>query len=224
MISWISNNIINREQPGPRIENSNQQQPWNTSSLQNDSNPTTNSEISNHNRNNNSAGDSNEPIFEGSNSSRGQSEQSLEPQQSQEPQQILNNGNNNQLPSDKVGAGILIRTLKPGDATNFPRKNNTCRIHYEGYVLFDATAATDGGRQRRKIDSSVDRDEPFLFRLHQNQVIQGLDMAVEKMSLGQKAEVTIPALYGYGEQGYLPLVPSKATLVFEIELLDFTNL
>lgn len=125
-----------------------------------------------------------------------------------------------QAPSDKTGAGIVMRTLHPGDATRFPKKNDTCRIHYEGYVMTDPTAVSD---ERTKIDSSVDRNEPFLFRLHQNQVIKGLDLAVEKMSLGQKVEVIIPALYGYGEQGYLPMVPPRATLIFKIELIDFTN-
>lgn len=52
--------------------------------------------------------------------------------------------------------------------------------------------------------------------------MQGWDVAVAHMSLCQVVEVTIPYLYGYGEEGYPPLVPPKTTLVYEIELLDFT--
>lgn len=122
-----------------------------------------------------------------------------------------------QSPSAKTGAGILIRTLTPGDSTHFPKKNDTCRVHYEGFVLED-------GDRKTKIDSSRDRKEAFLFRLHKNQVMKGWDIAVEKMSLGQKVEVTIPYIYAYGERGYPPIVPPRATLMFEIELIDFTSL
>lgn len=40
-----------------------------------------------------------------------------------------------QKPSDKRGPGILIRTLKPGDSTNYPQPQDTCRVHYEAYIL-----------------------------------------------------------------------------------------
>lgn len=128
-----------------------------------------------------------------------------------------NEDSTSQNPSDKAGPGILIRTLKPGDAISYPQKNDTCRVHYEGFVLED-------GKRKRKIDSSRDRDEAFLFRLHQNQVMKGWDLAVEKMSLGQKVEVTIPYKYAYGDRGYPPIVPPKTNLMFEIELIDFTNM
>jgi len=202
MLSWLGNRNTNETRNGPRIENRNeiqQQQPPNQEN-QRSFNPT---------------GNSNQNHMEDSNN-----ENDISASLQQSNQQIQS-AIPRQEPSDKVGAGIIIRTLKPGDATNYPKKGDTCRIHYEGFVLLDPTGKSE---EREKIDSSVEREEPFIFRLFDNQVLEGLDMGVQKMSLGQKAEIIIPSLYAYGDKGYLPLVPPKATLVFEVEMISFTTL
>lgn len=112
-----------------------------------------------------------------------------------------------------VGAGIVVRTIKPGDGINFPSKNNTVRVHYEAFL-----------ENGKKFDSSKERNQAFLFRLGMGQVIEGWDIAVERMSRGQVAEITIPPCYAYGDGGYPPIVPPSSTLVFQIELIDFTSL
>jgi FKBP-type peptidyl-prolyl cis-trans isomerase len=72
-------------------------------------------------------------------------------------------------------------------------------------------------------DSSRDRRQIFMFRLGMGQVIEGWDVAIAKMSKGQIAELVIPASYAYGEQGYPPLIPRNSALIFEVELLDFSQ-
>lgn len=72
-----------------------------------------------------------------------------------------------------------------------------------------------------KFDSSVDRGEPFEFKLGSGMVIKGWDVGVEGMKVGEVRKLTIPYNLGYGERGYGP-IPPKATLIFNIELISLS--
>lgn len=76
---------------------------------------------------------------------------------------------------------------------------------------------TDGS----KFDSSRDRGQPFSFTLGAGQVIKGWDEGVAQMSKGQVAKLTCPSDYAYGPRGIPGVIPPNATLIFEVELLDF---
>ena len=40
------------------------------------------------------------------------------------------------------------------------------------------------------------------------------------MSVGEKATLTCTPDYAYGEDGYPPVIPKMATLIFEVQLLN----
>ncbi|KAJ2889547.1 FK506 binding protein proline rotamase rapamycin-binding protein [Coemansia aciculifera] len=103
---------------------------------------------------------------------------------------------------------VDILTTKPGDGQNYPKAGDTITMHYEGRL-------EDG----KVFDSSYERNRPFISSIGVGQLIAGWDQAVPKMSLGEKATLTIPSELGYGARGVPGLIPGGATLVFDVELL-----
>ncbi|KAG5866465.1 hypothetical protein JTB14_023689 [Gonioctena quinquepunctata] len=81
-------------------------------------------------------------------------------------------------------------------------------MHYTGTL-------TDG----TKFDSSLDREQPFSFQLGVGQVIKGWDQGLVDMCVGEKRKLTIPPNLGYGDAGAGNVIPGKATLNFDVELI-----
>jgi peptidylprolyl isomerase len=82
-------------------------------------------------------------------------------------------------------------------------------VHYTGWL-------TDG----TKFDSSVDRGTPITFPYGAHQVIPGWDTGFQGMHVGGKRRLYIPYQLAYGETGRPPVIPAKADLIFDIELVD----
>ena len=86
--------------------------------------------------------------------------------------------------------------------------------------LYDEKAPQQRGQ---KFDSSLDRGQPFTFKLGAGQVIRGWDEGVAGMKVGGKRTLLIPAWLGYGSSGAGGVIPPNASLVFEVELLGVTG-
>jgi peptidylprolyl isomerase len=88
-----------------------------------------------------------------------------------------------------------------------PKPGQDVTVHYTGTL-----------ENGVKFDSSVDRGEPFTFKIGVGQVIKGWDEGVMTMKVGGKRKLIIPPHLGYGSRSTGP-IPPNSTLIFEVELL-----
>lgn len=103
--------------------------------------------------------------------------------------------------------GLQWIVLQPGTGESPKGPDSMVKVNYSGYLV-------DG----RLFDSSLKTGKPVEFRL--NRVIKGWTQGVQAMKVGEKRKLVIPYAMAYGEQGRPPTIPPKATLVFDVELLD----
>lgn len=82
-------------------------------------------------------------------------------------------------------------------------------VQYTGWLASDGT----------KFDSSLDRPDPFIFRLGGDPVIQGWVHGFQDMHVGGKRRLFIPYQLAYGERGRPPVIQPKSDLIFDIELV-----
>ena len=102
---------------------------------------------------------------------------------------------------------LIIEDIETGSGAE-AEKGRRISVHYTGRLA-------DGS----KFDSSLDRGQPFEFKLGAGQVIRGWDEGFAGMKEGGRRKLTIPPEMGYGARGAGGVIPPNATLVFEVELL-----
>ncbi|KAJ5929593.1 peptidyl-prolyl cis-trans isomerase [Penicillium verhagenii] len=112
--------------------------------------------------------------------------------------------------------------ISEGNKTDYPPIGAMIEMHYTG-CLYDAEAPNNMGT---KFDSSYDRGTPLPSKIGVGRLIQGWDIGVPQMSLGEKAYLRIPFAMAYGDRPVvvsLPLFPPKADLVFQVELVSISG-
>ncbi|CAN5670931.1 FKBP-type peptidyl-prolyl cis-trans isomerase [soil metagenome] len=89
-----------------------------------------------------------------------------------------------------------------------PRTGETVVVNYTGLLSNGV-----------KFDSSLDRGQPFKFKLGEGRVIKGWDEGIEKLRVGEQATLVIPPRLGYGARGSGEVIPPDSTLIFVVELI-----
>ena len=101
--------------------------------------------------------------------------------------------------------GIYYKVLQSGKGKISPTVRSIVSVHYKGSLI-------DG----KEFDNSYKRNCPEAFRLCE--VIDGWQLALQQMHVGDKWVIYIPSEMGYGSKASGP-IPGFSTLIFEVELL-----
>merc|ERR1711924_420515 len=109
----------------------------------------------------------------------------------------------NSQKSSTLPEGMKLKQVRAGDGKTFPKDGDDVVVQYKGY-LKDGTVFGSGS---------------FSFRIGTSDAIQGWDLGVRRMSLGERAVLQVPAAFGYGSAGAGP-IPPNADLVFDVNLRE----
>jgi FKBP-type peptidyl-prolyl cis-trans isomerase FklB len=105
--------------------------------------------------------------------------------------------------------GLQYKILTEGSGES-PSPDDIVTVNYRGSFV-DGT----------EFDSSAKMGHPAQFPVRG--VIPGWTEALQKMKVGSKWQLFVPADLAYGQNGRPPLIGPDQTLVFEIELLSITH-
>ena len=106
----------------------------------------------------------------------------------------------------ELPGGVLYRVVNKGEGEGVVKVNSVVTVHYKGTLI-----------NGREFDNSWNRGCPEAFRV--NGLIEGFQMALVNMHIGDRWVVYIPYELGYGKRASGP-IPAFSTLVFEIELIS----
>jgi FKBP-type peptidyl-prolyl cis-trans isomerase FklB len=106
----------------------------------------------------------------------------------------------------ELESGLQYKVITEGNGPK-PELTDKVKCHYHGTLL-------DGSI----FDSSVQRNQPAVFPV--TGVIKGWIEALQLMNTGSKWRLFIPSDLAYGEHGTGSSIGPKATLIFDVELLD----
>lgn len=110
----------------------------------------------------------------------------------------------------KTSTGLRYVIVKPGDTKGpMPTPGMKVSVAYKGMLL-----------SGKVFDENTEKD-PLKIRLARGDLIDGWEEALQKMHKGEKWLLIVPPEMGYGARGRPPSIGRNATLVFEMELLDF---
>lgn len=110
-------------------------------------------------------------------------------------------------PSKKItlAGGLKYEVVKAASANaNKARRGQRVQMKYDGRL------AANG----RRFDKGTIR-----FKLGAGEVIQGWDIGIDGMAVGEQRRLLIPSGMAYGRSGAPPDIPPNATLTFDVELL-----
>lgn len=105
-----------------------------------------------------------------------------------------------------TASGLCYYDLRLGDGPSPSSRKQAVRLQFTGWLV-DGT----------QFESTVERGAPVEVGIEK--LVKGLEEGVMGMKVGGKRKLVIPHPLGYGIGGKPPIVPARATLIMDVELL-----
>ncbi|KAL6463385.1 hypothetical protein MHYP_G00277760 [Metynnis hypsauchen] len=118
----------------------------------------------------------------------------------QQMQDILGNG------------GILKEVICAGDGPPVPR-DASVSVHYSGFLEYSD----------RPFDSTTHLKFPKMVKLGKDVTLCGLELGLLSMRKGEFSRFLFLPDYAFGEMGCPPLIPPAATVLYEVQVLEFLD-
>ncbi len=117
---------------------------------------------------------------------------------------------NKNIKAEKTHEGVFYSVITEGGG-QIPRQGDFVKIKYVGKLL------------NGNVFDESPKDEPYVFQLGNGQVIEGWNKAIQKLKIGTKATLYVPAYLAYGSVGIGTVIPPNSPLVYDIELVEVLN-
>ncbi|XP_062844884.1 inactive peptidyl-prolyl cis-trans isomerase FKBP6 [Trichomycterus rosablanca] len=106
--------------------------------------------------------------------------------------------------------GILKEVVQAGDGPPIPR-DASVSIHFSGFLEYSD----------RPFESTRHLKFPRMMKLGKEMALYGLELGMLTMRKGEFSRFLFQPRYAYGEMGCPPLIPPMASVLFEVQVLDF---
>ena len=111
------------------------------------------------------------------------------------------------IKAERTPEGVFFTAHTEGVGKE-PQQGDFVKIRYVGKLLSG------------KIFDESPKNEPFAYQVGRQQVIEGWDIALQKIRVGSKVTIYVPAKFAYGAAGIGDVIPPNSPLMYEIELLE----
>ncbi|XP_076823071.1 peptidyl-prolyl cis-trans isomerase FKBP10-like [Clavelina lepadiformis] len=106
----------------------------------------------------------------------------------------------------------VTTTFMPENCSKKIKTSDYVRYHYNGTLL-----------NGKHFHSSYEEDSTYNTYVGQGWLIKGMDEGLIGACIGERMNIVIPPHLAYGEKGDEKNIPPSATVVFDVEIVDFHN-
>lgn len=123
-----------------------------------------------------------------------------------EYREIAEDGWEDVLGSGRLRKRVLVEGVKgPGEGKGRPHRGDTVKVRFKGFF-----------QDRQFVD-----EPECVFVTSEGEVVAMLDLVVVLMNVGEKCEVVADPEFAYGKVGFGEIVPPRAAVRAEIELVSY---